>query len=94
MSEFINDGEQGKTVHSCYRSSLPFRVIEMPVPYTLTRVVELLRRHYPDLQPEMLQEYLDRRGSGLVEKYSKLTFESYKVTALSKREHHLVKLRE
>ena len=37
VSEFVSNGEQGRTAHSCFRSSQPFWVIKLPMPYYIVR---------------------------------------------------------
>ena len=83
-----------KTAHSCFHSSQPFWVLPVTVPYTLEGAVKILKRHYPDLKPEVLQEYLECRDTGLAEKYSRVKFEAYKKAVLSKKERREIHVAE
>ena len=86
VSEFVSAGGEGKNAHSCFRKSQPFQVLQVTEPYNLAGEVEILKRHYPDLKPEAVQEYLDCRDTGLAEKYSRIDLDAYKPVVLTKKE--------
>ena len=66
----------------------------MTEPYTLAGAVKILKRHYPDLKPEAVQEYLEYRDTGLAEKYSRIDFEAYKSVALTKKERRILHVKK